>query len=253
MLKSLIRHSLRAAGFDVVRRTVDRTPELQLAKLLGDLEIEVLFDIGANVGQFARTTRQCGYAGKVVSFEPLGEAHAQLLRAAAGDPLWQVHPRCAIGARADVLSINVAGNSVSSSLLPMESAHVDAAPASAVTGVEEVAVTTLDAVVPGYLPSPTAQFFLKIDTQGYEWEVLQGGHRTLQEARGLVVEMSLVPLYSGQRLWRDVIDELESRGFDLWAIQPGFTDPESGRTLQVDAVFRARAGAGHSAGNRASR
>ena len=34
-----------------------------------------------------------------------------------------------------------------------------------------------------------------------------------------------------------IIGRLENKGFTLWAIQLGFTDPRDGRTLQIDAVF----------------
>jgi hypothetical protein len=49
--------------------------------------------------------------------------------------------------------------------------------------------------------------------------------------------MSLVSLYEGQRLWRDLIERMETTGFTLWAIQTGFVDPRNGRTLQVDGIF----------------
>ena len=94
----------------------------------------------------------------------------------------------------------------------------------------------LDAVAAQYV-SNARNPFVKIDTQGFEWQVLNGAPATLARTRGLVVELSLAPLYSGQRLWRDIVDRLQLEGFALWGIQPGFMDPRDGRTLQVDAVF----------------
>ena len=94
----------------------------------------------------------------------------------------------------------------------------------------------LDAVAAQYV-SKVQNPFVKIDTQGFEWQVLNGAPETRMRTRGIMVELSLIPLYSGQRLWRDVVDRLELDGFALWAIQPGFVDPRNGRTLQVDAVF----------------
>jgi hypothetical protein len=79
--------------------------------------------------------------------------------------------------------------------------------------------------------------FLKVDTQGYEWEVLEGATATLPRIRGILCELSLVALYEGQHLWMDVVQRLGQQGFCVWAIQPGFTDPRDGRTLQADAVF----------------
>jgi len=51
------------------------------------------------------------------------------------------------------------------------------------------------------------------------------------------MELSLVPLYEGQRLWRECIERLEAEGFLLWALQPVFVDPATGRTLQWDGLF----------------
>ena len=61
--------------------------------------------------------------------------------------------------------------------------------------------------------------FIKIDTQGYEWEVIMGATETLKSAKGVTCKLTLVPLYSWQKLWREIIDTLEKMDFKLWAIQ----------------------------------
>ena len=53
----------------------------------------------------------------------------------------------------------------------------------------------------------------------------------------LLLEMSLLPLYEGQRLWKDILDRLEREGFVLWQIPPGLSDPTSGQSLRFDEVF----------------
>lgn len=108
---------------------------------------DLVLDVGANTGQYAARLRELGYGGKILSFEPLPDAHAQLLARAAADPLWEVHPRCALGAAAGTGALNVAGNSVSSSLLPMLDLHAAAAPRSIYIGQVETPVTTLDALL----------------------------------------------------------------------------------------------------------
>jgi hypothetical protein len=77
----------------------------------------------------------------------------------------------------------------------------------------------------------------EIDTQGYEWQVLDGALDVIHNARGVLIEMSLIPLYEGQKLWQDITNRLESEGFTLWALQPAFIDPANGRTLQLDGLF----------------
>lgn len=118
----------------------------------------------------------------------------------------------------------------------MLEAHATAAVKSAYISTEKVAIARLDSIASNYL-SGKENYFIKIDTQGFEWQVLDGARETLANAQGVLCELSLVPLYEGQRLWLEMIERLNSQGFSLWAIQKGFTDPRDGRTLQVDAIF----------------
>ncbi|MFZ5524812.1 MAG: FkbM family methyltransferase [Pseudomonadota bacterium] len=209
---------------------------MRLVSSLKKFGIDLVLDVGANTGQFASEIRHCGYTGRIVSFEPLSQAHVKLEQSCAGDPLWEVYPRCALGDRAGEVEINIAGNSESSSILPMLESHRSAAPQSAYQGKEMVPIETLDTVAGQYLKDARSTF-LKIDTQGFEWQVLDGGRDTLPHIKGILVELSLVPLYEGQHLWRDVIDRLEAAGFTLWSFKPVFFDQVSGRTLQLDGVF----------------
>jgi FkbM family methyltransferase len=83
------------------------------------------------------------------------------------------YPRCALGDHNGEVEINIAGNSEISSILPMLESHRSAAPESAYQGKEIVLIQTLDAVAGEYLKDARAHF-LTIDTQGFEWQVLDG-------------------------------------------------------------------------------
>ena len=78
---------------------------------------------------------------------------------------------------------------------------------------------------------------MKIDTQGYEDRVLKGATELLNRTTGVQLELSLIPLYKGQLLYDEIIKKLEAIGFELWSINPVFTEPVTGRLLQVDATF----------------
>jgi FkbM family methyltransferase len=232
----IIRNIAKLFGILIIRDTPSNTPQKQLSTILKLLKIDVVFDIGANEGQFAREIRQHGYRGKIISFEPLTSARKNLIIFSERDPGWHVHEQSAIGDQDGEIEIHIAGNSVSSSVLPMLESHSSAAVGSAYVGSERVPIFKLDSVANRYLEK-NSNLFIKIDTQGYEWQALDGASKTLKQAQGVLCELSLVPLYHEQRLWRDVVDRLDQKGFILWALQKGFTNQKTGQSLQVDAIF----------------
>lgn len=227
---------MRYCGVDIARYTPSASVAAQLSKALELVNINMIFDVGANEGQFTREIREYGYAGEIISFEPLTYARKSLLMYASRDATWQVHEQAAIGDRDGEIVINIAGNSVSSSVLPMLESHYSAAVGSAYINSESVPIAKLDSVARRYI-TPETNLFIKIDTQGFEWQVLDGASQTLDQALGVLCELSLVPLYDGQRLWRDIVDRLNADGFMLWALQKGFTDPRTGQSLQMDGIF----------------
>jgi len=237
VLKHLVRQVFHKMGLDIHRYVAPAPlPLSQIISSFRKFEIDLVLDVGANIGQFASEIRESGYAGKIISFEPLSSAHSSLLQASTGDPKWDVYPRCALGDHDGEVEINIAGNSYSSSLLPMMESHRSAAPDSEYQGKESAPIKTLDSVAEEYLKNSRAPF-LKIDTQGFEWQVLDGARTTLPQIKGVLLELSLVPLYEGQHLWMDLLKRLEGEGFELWTFEPVFSDPRDGRTLQVDGIF----------------
>ena len=234
-VKIPIRKLLHMFGVDVYR--YDSTPRTSpLICSFKKFGIDMVLDVGANQGQFASVIRSCGYAGNIVSFEPLSDAYGRLMQASHTDDKWEVFSRCALGDRDGEVEINIAGNSLSSSILPMLESHRIAAPDSTYQGREKVPLRTLDSVAKPYLKRFHAPF-LKIDTQGFEWQVLDGACDSLPLIQGVLVELSIVKLYEGQHLWLDLVARLEALGFVLWGFEPVFTDPVDGRTLQIDGVF----------------
>jgi len=235
-LKKLIRKTLNKFGIDVHRFQSTASFEAQIVAAMRKVKIDILFDIGANTGQFSLEMREKGYSGMIVSFEPLTSAREKLIQQASKEKNWIVHERSAIGDYNGITDINISKNSVSSSILPMLKSHSDAVKNSVYIKTEKTPIITLDSVADGYLDK-FSNLFIKIDTQGYESKVFDGAFKTLKRAKGVLCELSLIPLYEGQDTWKDLILRLEKEGFVLWSLEKGFTDRRDGRTLQVDGVF----------------
>jgi len=208
----------------------------RLAKMLACRNVTVVFDIGANVGQFGKELRLVGYRGRIVSFEPLSSAHARLTNAAKGDANWIVAPRMAVGSSDGLADINVSGDSVSSSVLDMLDVHVEAAPDSVYIGRERTVLRKLDTLARDYLEDGDV-LFVKADVQGCEAQVLEGARDLFPRIVGLHLELALVPCYRGQVDFDQVTQALRSAGFSLWLLSPGTVDEHTGRQLQVDTVF----------------
>jgi FkbM family methyltransferase len=234
-MKRLIHAGLARAGYRLMP-LANASPDVSMGTLLREHGIDLIFDVGANTGQFARYVLDLGYQGRVVSFEPLPAAHTALLDASRSFPRWEVAERCCLGEREGVVEINVSENSISSSLLPISSDHVAISPEAGYVGVEKTPMRPLDAIAARYWQGSTAAL-LKIDVQGYEEQVLRGARETLQRVRGLQIELSLSPVYEGQTLFLPLLERITGQGFEPYRFIPTFMDPRNGRWLQVDGLF----------------
>jgi FkbM family methyltransferase len=216
-------------------------PDVRRARLLAWKDIDTVIDVGANAGQFGTAIRGAGYRGRIMSFEPLADAFAELIATTEGDPGWECR-RVALGARAGRETLNVSRDLEASSILAMEERHVRHWPPSQYVGVESVELAKLDDFGTS-LHADGQSLYLKLDVQGYELEVLRGGEGVLASAELVEAELSLVPLYRNGPLYGEVIDHLARRGFGLIAVEGITEEPETGHMLQVDAIF-ARGGSG---------
>jgi len=223
-------------GLDIQRAQNSLSEKNVLRQFFKSTSIDIICDVGANIGQYHDLVRKIGYAADIVSFEPLSQAHAELERRAASDPKWTIAPRQALGSEDGEIFINVAGNSASSSILPMLERHRVAAPHSEYISKELVPLRRLDSIAGPYL-SGKSLGLLKIDTQGYEKEVLVGIQGVLSHFNAIQVELSLVPLYGNQPPLADLCNQLEHFGFQLRYIIPGFRDPQTHELLQFDGIF----------------
>jgi FkbM family methyltransferase len=228
---------LRGLGWEVQRFSNSNSE----ARVLGDAvrftRPDVVLDVGANIGQFGDELLYLGYAGKLVSFEAVPNVHRQLLqRARKRSGAWIVAPCAALGSRRGSIDINISANVVSSSVLPMSAAHLSAAPASHYVDRQTVPMERLDQAAREFVPE-SARVFIKLDTQGYELEVLKGATALLPQTVGLQVELSLAPLYEGAPTFVEMIEFLQSNGFELYGMFPVFRDAHTGRLLQVDGYF----------------
>jgi FkbM family methyltransferase len=197
--------------------------------------VDTLIDVGANRGQFGQLMRRGGFEGEIVSLEPVADAFARLAAASAGDPRWTAL-KVAAGAHAGSLTMHVAGNSVSSSFLPMGERHREIGPETAYTRDEEVPVTTVADLLESRSIDPRTTM-LKADVQGFEAAVLDGAGDHLGAFAVLQLELSMLELYEGQPLLPELVQRLDAAGHALWTFFPAFYDRANGRMWWADGLF----------------
>ncbi|NTW32223.1 MAG: FkbM family methyltransferase [Bacteroidetes bacterium] len=231
MLKNIVYNAILKQGYEV-----SKSDTSLICNAIKVNKIDLVLDVGANKGQYSSEIRKYGYNGYIISFEPLEEAYKVLKKKSKKDKKWEIYRRAAVGNINGKIEMNVSGNSVSSSILNMKKTHTDIAVGSGYVGKEKVDIIKLDNIM-DEIKDTYKNIFLKIDTQGYEWDVLDGATNILQIIKGLQCEVSLVELYEGQHLWHDVLNRIKSEGFEIWSIHKGFSDNKNGRTLQADVIF----------------
>jgi FkbM family methyltransferase len=206
------------------------------ARLMRNAKISLVLDVGANKGQFGHELRSTiGYRGRIVSFEPLKEAFAELSALAAADGNWDCH-NFALGAEDGQAVIHVSANSHSSSLLQASERSLRIEPGIGYVRDEEIAIRRLDGVLPAIAGERDA-IYLKVDTQGYEVEVLKGALAVINRFPLIQLETSFFPVYQREALAGDVIRFMGDLGYRIVSLEPGWEDPGTGELLQADIIF----------------
>lgn len=235
-IRLTVKKIAKLLGVDLRAYHHSRSEAARLGSLLSHYGIDLVLDVGANSGQFAEYLRYVGYKGRIVCFEPLSVPYARLQAMARNDSRIVCAPPMALGDYDGEIIVNKAANHESSSVLRVMEHHAEREPQARFVGCEKVPVRRLDTVVAEYLKD-SVRPFLKIDVQGYESRVLDGAAELLPGLTSLQLELSLVPLYEDEPPYRVIIDRVEKAGFALHDLTPCYSDPDTGRTLQVDALF----------------
>jgi FkbM family methyltransferase len=183
-----------------------------LIDLIERLGVNIFLDVGANRGFYSKHLRDCGYKGKLFSFEPIQSECDQIEAKAAGDPNWKVF-RTALGAKNGTQQFNLSrledNQTVLSSFLPRKGGP------NAVTQVT-VEVMRLDSLIPSIVTGvEDPRIFLKMDTQGFDLQVVEGGAGCLHLVVGIQSEISVVPLYEDMPSYTESLAKYHDLGFQL--------------------------------------
>jgi FkbM family methyltransferase len=216
-------------GLDVRRARPFRTYEW-----LKEKNIRTVIDIGANKGQFVWQISKLLPDARFYSFEPLKDCYEQLLKRMGHVSNFRAFP-FALGDKSGKTQIYHNDFSPSSSLLPMEELHKEAFPYTKNVRIEEIEIRRLDEIAQGL--DIEDNLLIKIDVQGFENKVIQGGEKSVSRASILITETSFQPLYKGQPLFGTIYDALTQLGFKYVGGEEPVRNPKDGSILSCDSVF----------------
>jgi FkbM family methyltransferase len=219
----------------------------QLAKVaslghLGDLlhahQIQTVFDVGANIGQFGLSLRKLGFKGKIVSFEPMEQARGKLEEVAAEYPPWSVFSS-ALGSRSEEQILQIFKDDTFSSLHPItESGKKAFGSYVRAQGTQMVKIETLDGLLHGQLePEKHGAIMIKTDTQGHDLEVLKGGVELLKKASVVMTEAAMEVIYEEAPSFTEILAFLRQKGFKASGFYPFSHRPDSLAMIEFDAFF----------------
>lgn len=193
-----------------------------------DLRRGRVVDVGANEGNFTAAVLSLVPAARVLAVEPAPEPLARLRERFRANPTVEVVGK-ALADRSGVAALHLTGHDHNASLHrpreEMQTLYED--PGWSVVGALDVQTTTLDELL-----GPDDEIsVIKLDVQGGELAVLEGGERTLERTRCVLMEVTFVSHYEDDADFQRLNQELLDRGFALTAI----SDP--GRTRRGDVTW----------------
>jgi FkbM family methyltransferase len=231
-MKQLVKQSLERLGFEIRRVGADRG----LMDFITSRGVNIVLDVGANVGQFGELLRLKGYKGKIISFEPISAIYQTLAAKAAADGNWKAS-NFALGAESGNTMINVSSASVFSSILPPTKAAFQHDTKAVVSRTENIEVRKLDDICINL----SGNMLLKVDTQGYEKSVLEGGQQMLPTMKGVLLELPIVHLYEGTWRFHEAVEYMSRAGFVPAQIHPvNYHSIDDVSLVEVDCLFRPR-------------
>lgn len=190
-----------------------------LARAFEMFDVDCVFDVGANYGQYATMLRRdVGYRGRIVSFEPIPAAVEKLRELSKNDPNWHIEA-IALSDRDGEQTFHVMDDSEMSSLADRSDDRAIRGPGAG----HDVVVRT--ETLSHALARLRAEYgfrrpFLKLDTQGYDVRIVEASADSMREFVGLQSELAVRKIYTTSVDYKDAIAAYERLGFTLSALVP---------------------------------
>ena len=193
----ILQLALRARGYNNWGES-ETTGEAYFIDLLAKTNPKLIIDIGANKGNYS-TELLAKTNADIIAFEPLPKAYEYLLNIKTKYPTRFEAVNAGVGAKEETLELLYGSDVSVLASFSKEVKQVDYV-GQHVVNVMKVPVTTLDAY---YHQNIKGKYecldLLKIDTEGFEYEVLMGAQQTLSQLRPKFIQIE----YNWHQLFRN--------------------------------------------------
>lgn len=245
LAKRVMKKALERSGYELLGTKNSTTLAGHLRQVFDLLGINCVFDVGANEGQYGRFLRGLGYRGSIISFEPVEAAYSVLQRNTINDGNWTA-VNLALGSKNVVGSLNVTNGSDLSSFLTLSDYGLktlfqyqnDNRPITETKSTKTVELRRLDCVCEDLIKGiVNPRVFLKMDTQGYDLEVMKGAKHCLDKVLGLQSEVSVLPLYQNMPNYLESLRFFTESGYALTGLYTVIREPETFKIVEYDCVM----------------
>jgi FkbM family methyltransferase len=209
-----------------------------LRRVFDRCQVDCVFDVGANDGAFVEWLRKSvGFAGQVVSFEPIPAQVAVLEKKAADDPRWMICP-FALGRCESTQPFHVMESDVFSSFLKPDGTQPEKyAGSNKIQTTLSVKVSTVaQAWEEIRAKFGVSRLYLKMDTQGFDLEVFAGAASVMGSIVALQSEVAFRRIYEGAADFHQASKEFTDAGFRPSMFHPISFDEGLGM-IEADGVF----------------
>lgn len=177
--------------------------------LVGNWKTPLIIDVGAHIGQTAKQLKSWFPKGSIECFEPSPSSYIKLQVNTKSEPDINCH-NLALGKSSGFLELIERDHSDMNSFL-----EVDSQGWGQFLNKTSVEVITLDQFFSEKEISNVS--ILKLDTQGYDLEVLKGANSALEEKRIELIytEVNFAPIYKGQAEFDEIYKFLREKSYRL--------------------------------------
>lgn len=222
--------------FTRISKNIFQNQKLHAIELINRHNIDLVIDVGANMGQFGIDLRNAGYGGQIISFEPITECYDHLQSIA--DKYWLIE-NYALGDTNTTEIINISNKTVFSSILnTSEFGKSNFSESIKIVDKQTIQIKKLDDVIHGLVNNLSKKkLFLKLDTQGYDNHVILGATDTLPYVHVLQTEVSCKAIYVDTPPFYETLKQLSKSGFNITGIFPLSQDKNTMELLEFDCIL----------------